>query len=41
MIEKLNKDDLLTLYNFLDNYIEDKQKLVKIYEDLLKIIRQV
>jgi len=37
MIE-LHKTDILTLFVFLDNYIEDKQVLMKIIEDLEKLI---
>lgn len=36
MIE-LHKTDILTLFGFLDNYIEDKQLLMKIIEDLEKL----
>ena len=37
MIDKLSKDDIYTLFTFLGNYIEDKEKLVQIIEGLEEI----
>ena len=34
MIDKLNKDDIYTLFTFLGHYIDDKKKLVEIIEGL-------
>lgn len=38
MIEKLNRDDILTLMDFLGRYIEDKDKLIQIIEGLEEIL---
>ena len=37
MIDKLNRDDIITLFSFLGNYIDDKQKLIEIIEGLEEI----
>ena len=37
MIDKLSKDDIFTLFTFLGNYIDDKEKLVEIIEGLEEI----
>ena len=37
MIDKLSKDDIITLFTFLGNYIQDKDKLIQIIEGLEEI----
>tara|TARA_Y100001972_G_C7655959_1_gene330358 strand:- start:2790 stop:2918 length:129 start_codon:yes stop_codon:yes gene_type:complete len=37
MIDKLSKDDIMTLFTFLGNYIDDKDKLIQIIEGLEEI----
>ena len=37
MIDKLRKDDIITLFTFLGNYIQDKDKLIQIIEGLEEI----
>ncbi len=37
MIEKLCRDDIITLFTFLGNYIDDKNKLIEIIEGLEEI----
>ena len=37
MIDKLSKDDIYTLFTFLGNYIDDKDKLIEIIEGLEEI----
>ena len=34
MIDKLSRDDIITLFTFLGNYIDDKEKLIEIIEGL-------
>ena len=38
MIDKLNKDDIYTLFTFLGHYIDDKKKLVEIIEGLEELL---
>ena len=38
MIDKLNKDDIYTLFTFIGHYIHDKQKLIEIIEGLEEIL---
>lgn len=37
MIDKLSRDDIITLFTFLGNYINDKEKLIEIVEGLEEI----
>ena len=38
MIDKLSRDDILTLKDFLGRYIEDKDKLIAIIEGLEEVL---
>ena len=37
MIDKLSRDDILTLMDFLGRYIDDKDKLIAIIEGLAEV----
>tara|TARA_R100000654_G_C2632437_1_gene120374 strand:+ start:53 stop:178 length:126 start_codon:yes stop_codon:yes gene_type:complete len=37
MIDKLSKEDIMSLFTFLGNYINDKEKLIEIIEGLEEI----
>ena len=37
MIDKLSRDDIMSLMTFLGNYIDDKDKLIQIIEGLEEI----
>ena len=37
MIDKLSREDIITLFTFLGNYINDKEKLIEIVEGLEEI----
>ena len=37
MIDKLSRDDIITLFTFLGNYIIDKEKLIEIVEGVEEI----
>tara|TARA_R100000231_G_C5267248_1_gene147523 strand:- start:71 stop:199 length:129 start_codon:yes stop_codon:yes gene_type:complete len=41
MIDKLSRDDILTLMDFLGRYIEDKDKLIAIIEGLEEVFEIV
>jgi hypothetical protein len=41
MIDKLNKDDIFTLMDFLGRYIDDKDKLIQIIEGLEEVFEIV